>query len=115
MKKITSVEPITFAVDGSTTLEIDSEGCLASDAAAAIAKERLGDVITVVETSVEEAVNDVTADAGPTLADLKEEAKDLGLAVSGNKADLIARIAEYKATVPAGNNPPADVVVDPAA
>lgn len=58
MKKITSKEPISFRVDGATLLEIGPKGCLASDAAAAIAKERLGEHITVTETSIKKAVED---------------------------------------------------------
>lgn len=60
MKKITSKEPISFPVDGKTTLEIDETGCIASDADAAFAVERLGDSneggqLTVTDLTVEEA------------------------------------------------------------
>ena len=97
MKKITSIEPISFRVDGSTLLEITSKGCLATDEAAAIAKERLGEHITVVDTDIKTAVKEAKAsleDSGPTHAELKAKAKELGISISGSKADLEARINE---------------------
>ena len=72
MKKITSKEPISFRVDGSTVLEIDSKGCLASDDAAKIAVERLGEHITVVETSIEKAVEDAKDSLKPAKKSKKE-------------------------------------------
>lgn len=98
MKKITSKNPISFRVDGDTLLEIGPEGCIASDAAAKIAVERLGEHITVVETSIKEAVGDAKSSLeGPSHAELKAEAEDLGLAKSGSKAELAERIAAHKA------------------
>ena len=71
MKKITSKEPISFRIDGSTLLEIDSEGCLASDAHALVAVERLGGNITVEESSLKEAIKD----AKETVETSKEKKK----------------------------------------
>lgn len=98
MKKITSIDPITFRVDGDTLLEITSEGCIATDSAAAFAKEKLGDHITVIDTTAEEVIDE--ARAALTVPQLKEKAKGYGLAVGGTKDDLTARIAEYEAANP---------------
>lgn len=52
MKKITSEKPISFRVNGDTILQITPEGTLAQEAHAALAKERLGNQITVVDADV---------------------------------------------------------------
>lgn len=98
MKKITSENPISFKVSGVTTLEIDQDGCLANDSDAAVALDRLGSQITVEDITVEAAVADAKESvSGPTLPELKEKAKALGLRVSGTKDELTARIAEAEA------------------
>jgi len=96
MKKITSENLVSFQYDGSTLLEIDSEGCLASDEAARVAKERLGDQITVEDYVADEVVDDTPKEL--TLVELRIKAEDLGLSKSGSKADLEERIKEHLAT-----------------
>lgn len=116
MKKLTSKEPISLRIDGSTLLEITPEGCLATDSSADIAVQRLGANITVEDYSVAAAVTDVTGGSEPALEDmlkpqLVEKAKALGLDPTGNKPDLVARIADHLAkesdvsTPPEGENP----------
>lgn len=90
MKKITSENPITFRADGDTVLEIDKDGVITHDAAAALAKERLGDNVTVEDADVESAVQD--AQDSLSLNDLKARARELGLPVSGTKDELTERI-----------------------
>ena len=65
MKKITSKERISYRIDGSTVLELCPEGCLASDEAAKIVAERLGEHVTIEETSIEKAVEDAKASLAP--------------------------------------------------
>lgn len=60
-KKLTSKFPISLRIDGSILLEISEEGCLASDASAAVAVARLGDHINVEDVSVDEAVAEAKA------------------------------------------------------
>lgn len=69
MKKLTSKDPITFRVNGSTVLEINSAGVLAKDSDAEIVKDRLGDQITVEDVTLKEAAKEAT-----TNSDEKEEA-----------------------------------------
>lgn len=59
MKKITSELDIVFKIDGNTTLNINKDGCIATDEHAKILVERLGGNITVEDTTVEEAVETV--------------------------------------------------------
>lgn len=61
MKKLTSKEPITLRIDGNTVLEIGPKGCIATDEAAAIAVERLGENVSVAATSIKKAVEDAKA------------------------------------------------------
>lgn len=95
MKKITSINPISFRVDGSTLLEIDSEGCLATDAAAQIALERLGEHITVEEASNEPEDKEEIELEDLSKQDLIDKATELGLDTSGTKPVLVARIKEH--------------------
>mgnify|MGYP001596695814 CR=1 FL=1 len=102
MKKITSVESISFRYDASTLLEIDSEGVLASDVVAKLAQERLGDNITVEDAGPDggpEKGSDEDEDKGPTYNELKEEAKELGISAKGSKDEIAERIAAHKAEV----------------
>ena len=71
MKKITSKNPISLRIDGKIVLEIGPEGCLADDASAKVAKERLGETIVIEDTTLEDAVDKAKA----TLADKKEKGK----------------------------------------
>lgn len=98
MKKITSEVPVSFRYDGSTLLEIDSEGCLASDAVAAVAKDRLGDQITLEDAGSDQGPERTEEEPeGPSYAELQAKAKELGLKASGSKEDIAARIAEHEA------------------
>lgn len=104
MKKLTATIPVSFRYDGSILLEIDEDGCMASDAVAAVAKDRLGDQIVVEdagpdgghkEESDENENGDDNEDDSMSYADLKAKVKELGLPVSGTKAELQERIDAY--------------------
>lgn len=76
MKKITSKEPIKFRVDGVTLLEITKAGIVVSDGAAQVAKERLGDNITVTDVDIESEAKKVAKEAEKAAKDAeKAEAK----------------------------------------
>lgn len=62
MKKITTNgDTIEFRVDGATVLKITKEGCLATPEQAAIVADRLGGNVTVVDTTLEEVVEEIVA------------------------------------------------------
>lgn len=63
MKKLTSKEPITFRVDGSTKLEITKAGVLCTDEHANIAAERLGGNVSVEDVKVEDEAEKIAKEA----------------------------------------------------
>lgn len=99
MKKITSEVPVSFRYDGNTLLEIDKDGCLATDEAAAVAKDRLGDQITVTDVVSDKKEDSGDSNTGPTFDELKARAKELGLKQNGKKEEVAARIAEKEALI----------------
>lgn len=120
MKKITSENEITFRIDGNTVLEINSEGCLVDDAAAAIVSERLGGQVRIEDVDAEEAAalagagaGDANIPAGPTVPTKKmtrdaldELAKSEGvtdeeLDAAATKADAVALILKHREDVAA--------------
>lgn len=107
MKKITATkDDITFNYDGSTVLQISAKPISVRDEVAKVAKERLGDSITVEDAGPDYEVRDgsdqkdVTTDEtegeGPNYVELKAKAKELGLSQAGKKDEIAERIAAFE-------------------
>lgn len=102
MKKITSETEISFAYDSVNKLQISSEAIFVRDDVAKVLEERLGSQIVIEDAGPDGGVDSDEAaeggkdegDSGPSHADLKARAKELGLKQSGTKAEIAERIAE---------------------
>lgn len=104
MKSITSkADPFKFVYDSNNVLEIGEEPITVTDEIAAVVEHRYGALVNIEDVAggSDADTGKDEGDTGPSHADLKARAKELGLKQGGKKEDLVARIAEEEARIAA--------------